>query len=95
MTKFIDVKEIPAPKDGTLLLLIVKSLDDDCHPTEDSEIFRTIGFNAGDDNGEDVWQCAGWNCCGYVFTDTTGEIIGWARLPEIPSNMTAKEEPGE
>lgn len=71
------------PKDGTLLLLLVKSSDDN-HPTEDQEFFRTIGFNNFENNGEDLWQCAGWDWCHDEFIETTGEIIGWAPFPEIP-----------
>lgn len=74
------------PKDGTLLLLLVKSNDEN-HPTEDDVAFRTIGFNNFENGGEDLWQCAGWDWCCDEFTETTGEIVGWMEIPEIPNNI--------
>lgn len=92
---FIDVKDKPAPKDGSLLILLVKLNPDteNWYPTEDSHIFRTIGFNSLIDTEEDVWQCAGWCWCNDHFTDASNidtntdiEVLGWLPLPE--NNIT-------
>ncbi len=64
-----------------MYLLLVESNEDNC-PTEDDTTFRTIGFNNGDDNGEDQWQLAGWNWCGDEFCETSGKIIAWMELPD-------------
>lgn len=87
----IDAIKNPPPKDGTLLYLLVRADRDNWHPTEDSEVFRTIGFNDLENTGEDRWQCAGWNWCGDCFTETTGEIIEWAMLPDIPTRLASAE----
>lgn len=92
-TRFTDAKDTPPPKDGNLLLLVMKADDtDSCHPTENDETFITIGFNAGNDNGEDKWFCAGWNWCADEFVSTSGEILAWMELPEKPNYLTQQEE---
>jgi hypothetical protein len=72
-----------APKDNTLLLLLV--IPDD-HATEDAPICRTIGGNNLANDGLDQWQFAGWNWCQDEFTQGTGSVIGWLPLPRFPIN---------
>lgn len=59
-----------APRDGTLLLLVV---DNDggaiTNQVEDSRYSRTIGFNNFDYDGEDRWLFAGWDWEQDVFTE--------------------------
>ena len=86
ISPFLDPEKNPPLKDGTFLILLVKRVDDNdnWHPTEDNEVFRTIGFNNFDNTGEDYWMCVGWCWCQDVFIETTGEIIGWLPMPDMP-----------
>jgi hypothetical protein len=85
ITPFINFQENPPPKDGTFVILLVKADHENWQPTEDSEIFRTIGFNDFDENGDnDTWRCVGWDWCQDMIIETTGEILAWMPLPEIP-----------
>lgn len=68
-----------APKDNTLLLLLVEPDD---HATEDAALCRTIGGNNLDNDGDDRWQFAGWCWSHDHFTEGTGKVIGWLPLPE-------------
>jgi hypothetical protein len=72
-----------APKDNTLVLLLVE-YSDGAHPLEDSHIARTIGHNSYGDTGEDQWQFAGWSWCQDVYTQGTGKPIAWMPMPPIP-----------
>ncbi len=78
-----------APKDGTLLRLIVRfaeeprftGLEDTLDP------HWTIGFNQFDDTGIDEWQFVGWDWTQDAFIDGIGTPLGWLPLrdgsPEI------------
>ncbi len=70
-----------APKDGTLLLLLVTPDD---HATEDAAMCRTIGHNNRDNDGEDIWQFAGWCWEQDCFTEGTGKVLGWLPVPPPP-----------
>jgi hypothetical protein len=72
-----------APRDGTMLRLLVQFED---HATEDTDAPAwTIGANSFDDTGEDLWQFAGW-CWTYDhFTEGKGTPVGW--LPLIDSQQ--------
>jgi hypothetical protein len=84
-TPFINPQDNPPPKNGDFLILLVKADRDNWQPTEDSEVFRTIGFNDFDLNGDDdTWRCAGWNWCQDEIVETTGEILGWLPMPDVP-----------
>ena len=73
-----------APKDGTLLRLLVDFED---HATEDSpDPCPTIGANSRDNTGVDEWTFAGWNWTHDCFTQGTGTPIGW-----MPMLSTAPE----
>lgn len=70
-----------APKDGTLLRLLVlpsQDHDDPITSFEDSrEPYQTIGFNMLKHTLEDVWQFVGWDWCNDSFIDGHGSVIGW------------------
>lgn len=67
-----------APKDSTLLLLLVEP--EQC-ATEDGPLCRTIGGNNFDNDGVDRWQFAGWDWCNDRFIDGIGKVLGWMPLP--------------
>ena len=69
-----------APKDGTLLLLIVDYSDGD-GALENESPARTVGFNNFDHDGEDCWQLAGWCWSHDHFTEGHGRPIKWQPFP--------------
>ncbi len=75
-----------APRDGTLLLLLVEYDPDDInsHAVEDALIARTIGFNNFDNDGDDVWQIAGYCWSHDHFTEGHGKPIGWLPIAPLP-----------
>jgi hypothetical protein len=77
-----------APRDGTLLLLLVEADAEDInsHPLEDSALSRTVGFNNFDHDGEDVWQMAGWCWDHDHFTAGHGQPKKWMLFPNAPGN---------
>lgn len=67
-----------APKDGTLLRLLV---DFERHATEDSAgPAHTIGANSYLNDGEDVWKFSGWDWGCDCFTEGEGVPVGWLPL---------------
>lgn len=82
-----------APKDGTMLRLLVQHSDAENErwtPFEDSlEPYSTIGFNALSATGEDEWQFAGWDWSHDCFTDGAGTVIGW--MPYLSPRTTELE----
>lgn len=78
------------PKDGRMVQLLVRQLDDDeCAaspfvtpwtPLEDAWISWTIGFNTLEDTGEDEWKLVGWTWTHDEFIMGTGIPIGWLPL---------------
>jgi hypothetical protein len=78
-----------APRDGTLLILLVEF---DEHATEDTtEAAPTIGSNNYAHDGEDRWQFAGWCWTHDHWTEGKGTPVGW--LPfldgrQLPSTAT-------
>ena len=73
-----------APKDGTLLLLLIAPSDDRENELEDSaEPTRTIGFNNLFNDGEDVWKFAGWCWSNDHFTEGKGAPCGWQQMPAV------------
>lgn len=86
---YIDPKVTPPPKDGTMILLLVKRIegDDNWHPTEDAEVFRTMGYNGLEDTEEDEWFIVGWDWCQDCFVNSSGEIIGWMPMPSFPPGV--------
>lgn len=70
--------EISAPKDGTLVRLLVEP-DPEAHTSfEDSENhYETIGFNQLSDSGDDDWHFAGWDWSHDCIAQGHGKVIGW------------------
>lgn len=67
-----------APKDGTLIRLLVDYRSDDAAGAlEDAAEAWTIGFNNLRDTGDDEWQLAGWNWSQDCFSEGHGKVIGW------------------
>nr|WP_314532345.1 hypothetical protein [uncultured Pseudomonas sp.] len=75
-----------APRDGTLLRLLV-SFDE--HSTEDADESPTIGANNFDNDEEDVWRFAGWCWTHDHFTQGVGTPMGW--LPMIDAGTCTGE----
>lgn len=77
-----------APKDGTLLVLLVEydANDEGGNPLEDSaEPTRTIGFNNFDHDSEDKWLMAGWCWSHDHFTSGSGKVVAYQPLPKAPA----------
>ena len=77
-----------AQKDGTLLLLLVDydGLGEE-HPLEDVDSGkggRTVGFNNFNNDGEDVWQIAGYCWSHEHFTEGRGAPRMWQQFPASP-----------
>jgi hypothetical protein len=74
-----------AKKDGRLLfLLVAQHLDSEVsnNPTEDELVYRTIGHNNFEHDGEDVWQFAGWSWEYDRFVQGRGTPTHWQPMPE-------------
>lgn len=77
-----------APRDGTMLRLLVNFTD---HSTSDhghNLQAPTIGYNLYDDCAEDRWNFAGENWDGSGFTDGQGEPVGWLPMLDVPKAQT-------
>jgi len=83
-----------APKDGTMLLLVVTSTS--CHALEDVGVgnsYVTIGHNSKDNGMDDAWQTVGWSWSHDCFLDIGGAMqpdhfdtpIMWRPLPAPPT----------
>jgi hypothetical protein len=83
-----------APKDGTLLqLLLDHSADDgtgECDGGfEDALRTRVMGFNNGDNDGQDRWMFPGWDWCqDCIIPQGCGTPIAWAPMIERPAELT-------
>lgn len=75
-----------APKDGTLVRLLVAFSD---HPTEDADEAPTIGSNSFDNDERDEWTFAGWCWDHDHWTHGQGIPLGW--LPMIDTHADAGE----
>lgn len=72
-----------APKDGTLVLLLIYPDEGRCCPLEDTENgSRTVGHNNFAHDGEDCWLFAGWSWEQDHYTQGDGNPAGWMPLPE-------------
>ena len=81
-----------APRDGTLLLLVVDyEAEDADNALEDKLRARTVGFNNLDCDGEDRWQFAGWCWSHDHFVEGRGAPILWQLLPEYEDAATAAD----
>lgn len=76
-----------APKDGTLIQLLIYPDEERCCPLEDTgQPSRTIGHNNFKHDGEDRWQFAGWNWEQDHYTAGEGNPCSWQPLPLPPAN---------
>lgn len=90
-----------APKDGTLLLLLVDySGEDGCHWIDDeaSGLGRSIGHNNDDNVGDgegEGWQFAGWCWSHDHYVGGVGRPVGWMLMPELPAALADTQPSGE
>lgn len=81
-----------APKDGTLLLLLVDYSGEDAdHPLENEVVGRTIGSNSLANDGEDRWNFAGWCWSHDHHVDGRGTPTAWQPLPDAADAGAAGE----
>lgn len=74
-----------APKNGTLLLLLIGSDDARRHPIEDTaEGSRTLGHNNFDHDGTDEWLFAGWCWDHDHYVQGKGTPTHWMPVPAKP-----------
>ena len=72
-----------APRDHTLVALLVDYEGaGDCR-IDDADRAWTLGLNGYDHTGLDEWQLVGWSWCHDQFCNGTGggEPIGWLPFP--------------
>lgn len=81
-----------APRDGTMLRLLVQ-FEAEGNPTEDT-IFPawTIGHNDRDNTGDEEWQIAGWCWSHDHYTEGKGEPVGW--LPMMDAQAALAQQAG-
>lgn len=78
-----------APKDGTILRLLVNPDRDEFTAFDDSLThFETIGFNNLENTEEDRWEFAGWDWSQDCFTTGRGEVIGWMQFGSNPAPVS-------
>lgn len=72
-----------APKDGTLVLLLIGPYDRE-NPLEDTARgSRTIGQNNLKNDGEDKWLFAGWDWEQDEYVQGEGTPVAWQLLPPV------------
>ncbi|MBV2183246.1 MAG: hypothetical protein KUL88_01710 [Rhizobium sp.] len=76
--KIMALSMATAPKDNTLVRLLVDYSGEGDHPLEDAEQAWTVGFNNFEDTEFDEWQFAGWSWSQDCFCEGQGRVIGWA-----------------
>lgn len=92
-TKAVDALPIEtAPRDGTLLRLLVDYTDEGENPLEDKYQAWTIGLNQFSDTGEDVWDFAGWSWEQDCFTAGVGKVIGWLPFHSSSHDLVSVQE---
>lgn len=69
-----------APKDHTMIWLLVDYSDEGRNPLEDEILGWTIGFNGEEHTGISQWQFTGWNWQQDCFTEGFGKVVGWYPL---------------
>lgn len=82
-----------APKDHTMIWLLVDYSGDGANPLEDEILGWTIGHNGFDDTGVDEWEFAGWSWEQDCFTQGFGKVVGWHPL-QRPDQQPATEPQG-
>lgn len=87
-----------APKDGTLLILLVEQdleSESSSNPTEDHLAYRTIGHNNLEDSDEDVWEFAGWCWSHDHWVQGRGKPVAWQPMPEfVVPTVAVLPDPG-
>jgi hypothetical protein len=79
-----------APKDGTLLLLLIKETEISKDSLDDvftGDYSRTIGINNLDNDEQDRWQIVGWDWCHSIFVDKEETPSYWKPFPYEPFNQ--------
>lgn len=78
-----------APKDGTMLRLLVVPDQEEFTAFDDSLTpYETIGSNNLSDTQEDRWEFAGWDWQQDCFINGRGEVIGWTAFKAaVPSHF--------
>ncbi len=74
-----------APRDGTMVRLLVQFTENGVNDGFDSGPAWTIGANTYDDSGDDEWYIAGWNWQQDCFTAGEGEPLGWLPMLSAPA----------
>lgn len=75
-----------APKDGTVVRLLVRFTENGFEDAGPEKAVWTIGQNGADHHPEDdEWLFAGWNWQQDCFTQGVGEPIGWLPMIDAPS----------
>ncbi len=75
-----------APKDGTLLLLLIAPDDNIRNALEDTEGYsRTVGFNNLDNDEVDEWRFSGWDWDHDCFREGSGTPVAWMLYPSAPA----------
>lgn len=88
---------LAAPKDGTLLQLLIEHDEDDgdnsCDGGFENEVrTRVMGFNNGADDGEDVWKFPGWDWChDCIIEQGCGKPIAWALMLPLPHTEAGRD----
>lgn len=83
--EWLDIDE--APKDGTLVTLLVQYHTNQIDDQLADEPQVTIGQNSADHTGEDRWDIVGWCWAHDHFTDATARVIGWRPFNrEVPTD---------
>lgn len=68
-----------APRDGTMVWLLVDYEGGD-HALVDASRAWTIGHNNFDNDGQDVWQFAGWCWAHDHYTQGEGTVLAWSPI---------------
>jgi len=74
-----------APRDGTMVRLLVQFTNHGVNDGFDSGPAWTIGANTYDDSGDDEWHIAGWDWQQDCFTAGEGEPLGWLPMLSAPA----------
>jgi hypothetical protein len=83
-----------APRDSTLLLLLLANDRSIVNPLEDTAgLSRTVGHNNRDHDGEDVWMMAGWSWSHDHYTEGRGTPVAWMRYPETRDAESSEHRP--